>query len=480
MAKEKRTRSNAGAAPQPDRSEKLGKMPIGKLLVKMSLPAVISMLVQALYNIVDSMFVSSIPGEEGAIALEAVSIAFPFQTLFMAFAIGIGVGSASLISRHLGEGDKYSASKVASTGLVVSLIHCAIFMILGATVIRPLASLFTTDARTVDMVVKYLSVCLIFSAGVFVDIFINKVNQAMGIMTIPMISQLIGAITNIILDPIFIFTFGLGVQGAAIATVVGQFAAMIFAIIAFVVKKADVSISLKYVRMRGATLVNIYKIGLPTIMLNAVSSFTVMILNSMLKGFGYQSGVSILGVYFKVQSFVFMPCFGLNQGLLPVLAYNYGANNKKRFTHAYRLSMTVALGIMVFGTIVFQTMSGVILQAFKSISVDALMLADAIRAFRIISASFLFAATNVINVTLFQSVGYGVNSMLLSIFRQVVLLIPIGLLLMALTSANNMWWAYPISEAIVASIFFPLAIRVINKVFARKEVPLFEGENNAA
>ena len=217
-------------------SEKMGVMPVGKLIFTMSLPAMISMLVQALYNVVDSMFVSAIPGEEGAKALAAVSIAFPFQMLIMAFALGIAVGSGSLISRHLGEGDEYAASKVASTGLIVSLLHCAGFMVLGLTVVRPLAGLFTSDAETIDMVVAYLSVCAVLSAGMYVEIFVNKANQAMSRMIIPMISQLIGAVTNIILDPVCIFFLGLGVRGAAIATVTGQIVAMIFTLIAFTVQ----------------------------------------------------------------------------------------------------------------------------------------------------------------------------------------------------------------------------------------------------
>ncbi|MBP5307987.1 MAG: MATE family efflux transporter [Clostridia bacterium] len=450
------------------KSEKMGVMPVGKLIFVMSVPAMISMLVQALYNVVDSMFVSAIGGVEAERALDAVSIAFPFQLLNMAFALGIAVGANSLIARHLGEGDGYSASKVASTGMVVSLAHCVVFMILGATAVRPVARLFTSDGQTVDMVVSYLSVCLIFSFGLYVEVFVNKVNQAMSRMTIPMISQLIGAITNIILDPVFIFVFGLGVTGAAVATVTGQIFAMIFTVIVYAVKKSEVSILPKYVRMKGRTIASIYKIGLPTIILNAIGSFTIMTMNGILSFFKSKYGITILGVYFKVQSFVFMPCFGLNQGILPILAYNYGANKKDRFDKTFRIALTVALIIMAVGFVLFQTVSGYILSAFGSISANAEMHAQAVSAFRIISVSFLPAALSVITITMFQSIGRGVSSMLMAVLRQVGVLIPAALVLCVLYGVNAVWWAYPIAEIAVIAVFFPIALKTIAKVFAIK------------
>ncbi|MBQ9482022.1 MAG: MATE family efflux transporter [Clostridia bacterium] len=452
-----------------NRSEKMGVMPMGKLIITMSLPAMISMLVQALYNVVDSMFVSAIGGTAAERALDAVSIAFPFQLLYMAFALGIAVGSNSLIARHLGEGDRYSASKVASTGLVVSLAHCAVFMILGATAIRPVARLFTGDEETVDMVVSYLSVCMIFSFGMYVEVFVNKVNQAMSRMTIPMVSQLIGAITNIILDPVFIFAFKMGVTGAAVATVIGQIFAMIFTVITFAVKKSEVSISPKFVRMKGRTIVNIYKIGLPTIILNAIGSFTIMAMNGILRYFRSKYGITILGVYFKVQSFVFMPCFGLNQGILPILAYNYGANKKDRFYKAFRIALTVATVIMAVGFTLFQTVSRYILSVFGSISANEEMLEKAVSAFRIISVSFLPAGLSVITITMFQSIGKGVSSMFMSVLRQVGVLLPAAFLLSLLAGVDLIWWSYPIAEIVVIVIFFPLALKTIKKVFYEKE-----------
>ena len=451
-----------------DRSEKMGTMPVGKLIFIMSMPAMISMFVQALYNVVDSICVSSISGVAGAKALDAVSIAFPFQMLYMAFALGIAVGSNSLIARHLGEGDKYSASKVASTGLVVALLHCAGFMILGATVVRPVASLFSDDEETISMVVSYLSVCMIFSLGMYVEIFLNKVNQAMSRMTIPMIAQLIGAVTNIVLDPVFIFLFDMGVTGAAVATVIGQFAAMVFTIITFVTRSSEVAVSPKYVRMKGKTILSIYKIGLPTIILNAVSSFTIMLMEAILRIFDSVFGISILGVYFKVQSFVFMPCFGLNQGLLPIMAYNYGANKKERFVKAYKIGITVALGIMAAGLIIFQAFSLYILSAFRSIAANGDMMAEAVYAFRAVSCSFLFAAVCIITITMFQSVGRGVSSMMMSILRQIGFLLPAAYLLCTFSGASHIWWAFPIAELLVSAIFFPIAVKTIRKVFEDK------------
>ena len=463
-----------------NRSEKMGVMPMGKLIITMSLPAMISMLVQALYNVVDSMFVSAIGGTAAERALDAVSIAFPFQLLYMAFALGIAVGSNSLIARHLGEGDRYSASKVASTGLVVSLAHCAVFMILGATAIRPVARLFTGDEETVDMVVSYLSVCMIFSFGMYVEVFVNKVNQAMSRMTIPMVSQLIGAITNIILDPVFIFAFKMGVTGAAVATVIGQIFAMIFTVITFAVKKSEVSISPKFVRMKGRTIVNIYKIGLPTIILNAIGSFTIMAMNGILRYFRSKYGITILGVYFKVQSFVFMPCFGLNQGILPILAYNYGANKKDRFYKAFRIALTVATVIMAVGFTLFQTVSRYILSVFGSISANEEMLEKAVSAFRIISVSFLPAGLSVITITMFQSIGKGVSSMFMSVLRQVGVLLPAAFLLSLLAGVDLIWWSYPIAEIVVIVIFFPLALKTIKKVFYEKERAVNTEAVNAA
>ena len=463
-----------------DRSEKMGIMPVGKLILTMSVPAMISMLVQARYNVVDSMFVSAIGGVEAERALDAVSIAFPFQLLYMAFALGIAVGSNSLIARHLGEGDKYSASKVASTGLVVSLVHCAVFMLLGATVVRPVAKLFTEDEETVGMVVSYLSVCMIFSFGMYTEVFINKVNQAMSRMTIPMVSQLIGALTNIVLDPVFIFVFKMGVTGAAVATVVGQIFAMIFTVAVFLLQKTEVSISPKYVRLKGKTIVNIYKIGLPTIILNAIGSFTIMAMNGILRYFKSKYGITVLGVYFKVQSFVFMPCFGLNQGILPILAYNYGANKKDRFDKAFRIALTVAVSIMAIGFVLFQAFSRPILSVFGSIGANEEMLNQAVKAFRVISVSFLPAGLSVITITMFQSIGKGVSSMLLSILRQVGVLLPAAIALSALTGVNNIWWAYPIAEVAVIAVFFPVALSTIKKVFASKAAVRAGEEAHAA
>ncbi len=465
-----------------ENAKKMGVMPVGKLIFRMSAPAMISMLVQALYNVVDSIFVSAIGGVTGAKALDAMSYAFPLQMLYMAFALGIGVGSNSLISRYLGEGDRYSANKVAITGLVVSLFHCAVFMIIGATLMGPVAGLFTSDAQTAAMVAEYMSICLIFSGGCFAEIFINKVNQSMSKMTVPMISQLIGAIVNIILDPVFILKFGMGVKGAAIATVIGQWCALIFTAITFFVRKSDVALNFKYLRLKGRTIASIYRIGLPTIILNAVSSFTIMLMYEIFNRFeGAGNGsVTILGVYFKVQSFVFMPCFGLNQGILPILAYNYGANKKPRFVRAYATAVTVALIIMAAGLAVFQFGSGLILGLFRSIAENPDLLAKAIRAFRIISVCFIPAGLSVITITMFQSIGYGFSSMLMSVLRQLVILLPVAYLLCRFASAAYVWWAYPIAEVAVIAVFLPIALATIKKVFIKKDLALRQTETAAA
>ncbi|MBQ7165137.1 MAG: MATE family efflux transporter, partial [Clostridia bacterium] len=281
-------------------------------------------------------------------------------------------------------------------------------------------------------------------------------------------------------DPVFIFAFKMGVTGAAVATVIGQIFAMIFTVITFAVKKSEVSISPKFVRMKGRTIVNIYKIGLPTIILNAIGSFTIMAMNGILRYFRSKYGITILGVYFKVQSFVFMPCFGLNQGILPILAYNYGANKKDRFYKAFRIALTVATVIMAVGFTLFQTVSRYILSVFGSISANEEMLEKAVSAFRIISVSFLPAGLSVITITMFQSIGKGVSSMFMSILRQVGVLLPAAFLLSLLAGVDLIWWSYPIAEIVVIVIFFPLALKTIKKVFYEKERAVNTEAVNAA
>lgn len=447
-------------------SEKMGKAPVGRLLITMSLPAIFSMLVQALYNIVDSMYVSGIGGVEGEKSLDAVSIAFPFQMLSMAFAFGVAIGTGALISRKLGEGDPSAAKKLASTGLVLAVINCLFFVLLGALVPRYIGEKFADDPVTALYVKRYLSVAYLFSIGMYIEIFINKILQAANNMLVPMFSQIIGAVTNIILDYIFIFVFCWGVLGAAYATVIGQGAACVFSLIMFFAKKREVGFDFKKFRLKWQVVGMIYRIGLPSIVLNSISSFTTLIMNVFLRSTEY--GISILGVYFKLNSFVFMPIFGLNQGLMPLLAYNYGANEKERFVKAFRMGMIFAFAVVSVGFVIFQTMPQVILKMYKSIYENPAALQAAEQALRKISLCFIPAGFSIVTITMYQSVGHGVKAMLMSVFRQLVFLLPFALIVYMFFDMNYIWYAYPFAELIVAVVFVPLGIKTVKTVFESK------------
>ncbi|MHB8063369.1 MAG: MATE family efflux transporter, partial [Ruminiclostridium sp.] len=330
------------------KSEKMGTMPIGRLLASMSVPAMMSMLVQSLYNVVDSFFVSKL-GKE---AFEAVSIAFPMQILVIAFAVGVGIGTNSLIARKLGEGKLDEATITARTGLFLAIVNAAIFVVIGLVFSGPFISMFSDNSKVISLGTTYLTIVTACSAGMFIEILCSKTLQATGNMTIPMISQLIGASINIILNPILIFgLFGfpkLGIAGSAIATITGQLTAMTYVITMFRVKSHDIHLTLRGLKVKKENVIDIYKVGAPTIVMNAIASVTTTSLNAILMSFS-ESAISILGIYFKLQSFVFMPVFGLTQGAMPIMGYNFGANKKKRFYHTFYLSLSVAIGIMAIG-----------------------------------------------------------------------------------------------------------------------------------
>ncbi len=454
------------------RSRKMREQPIGKLLLNMSLPAILSMLVQALYNVVDSIFVARHSGNAGTTALSAV---FPMQMLIMALALGIGVGTNVQIAKRLGEGRNDDASAVARTGVFMAVCGAVVAVILGLTVSKPFCAAYSQGNEQVEnMSSTYLTIVTAVSVGMFVEITLSKILQSTGDMKVPMISQLIGAGTNIILDPLLIFGVGffpeLGVRGAAIATVTGQIAAMIFVIIMFVVKKHDVSLSFKHFKLKKENVLAICIIGLPTTVMNAVSGFTTLILNLFLNKIS-QNGMAILGVYFKLQSFVFMPVFGLMQGLMPILSYNYGYGDKKRFTRAFKLAQITSLIIMAVGLLLFQVAPRPLMRLFS----EGQMLEEGVFALRIISISFLPAAFGICMTNVMQSFGKGVTSLVMSLLRQVVLLIPIGALLAFTVGLNGFWFTYPIAEFAVFALFLPYTIITVNKKFAGV-VPLSDDE----
>lgn len=445
-------------------AQKMGTMPVGKLLASMALPAMCSMLVQALYNIVDSIFVAKI-GED---ALTAVSLAFPMQMLILAFALGASIGANSLIARRLGEKKRKEASAAASNGFFLALINYLFFLVLGILFAGPFLRMFSSDERLVKMGTQYLGIVMIFSFGMHISVMAEKVLQATGNMIIPMISQLIGAITNIILDPIMIFgLFGfpaLGVAGAAIATVIGQIVAMIYVLIMLSVREHDVQIKIRGFRPDISSIREILQVGVPTMVMNAIGSVTTTGMNKILMEFS-STAVAVIGAYFKLQSFVFMPVFGLTQGAMPILGYNFGANNRKRFNHTLKLSFIVAFLIMMVGTILFNLIPDKLLMLFDA-GDDMLRIGTV--ALRTISYSFIGASFGIIISTMFQSMGHGFKSLLMSLLRQLIIILPTAWILSKIFELDGVWLSYPIAEYITLAVFAPTALMTVKREFDQR------------
>lgn len=454
---------------QVEKSLKMRNMPMGRLIASMSIPAMFSMLIQALYNIVDTIYVSRIDQTSDNL-ITALGYAFPMQMLMMAFALGIGIGTNVMVSRKLGERKANEASCHAQTGIAMTFITLLFFFVLSFIIVEPFMDLMSNQQEIIDSGSSYLRICMMFSGFLFIEILYNKILQGTGRMIVPMISQLIGAIINIILDPIFIFGWlglpALGVKGAAIATVIGQGAAMVFTLIYAYTRKFEINLRLKKYRFSGLCAKNIIKVGIPSTVMNAVASFTNISLNSILKSIDPQeTGNAVLTAYFKLQSFVLMPAFGLNQGGMPILSYNYGAKNKKRFDHAFRILLSTALILLICGLILFQTLPKSLIGFFNP---SQRMVEIGIPALRIISLSFIPAAINIILTMTFQSIGHGFKALIMSLLRQLILLIPLAYLFGKSMQLNGVWLAYPISEFIVTIIFFPVGIYLIRRIFNEK------------
>ncbi|HIS68282.1 MAG TPA: MATE family efflux transporter [Candidatus Gallacutalibacter stercoravium] len=424
-------------------SNKMGTAPMFRLIISMSLPAMFSMLVQALYNVVDSYFVAQISED----ALTAVSLVFPIQTLLIAVAAGTGIGINSLVSRRLGEQRQEAADSAASHGVVLALVSWVLFVLVGLFVTEPFFMLFTSDAGIAGMGADYMRIVCIASFGVFVEINLEKTLQATGNMIYPMVFQLVGAITNMILDPAFIFGFwfipAMGVAGAAIATVIGQIFSMLVAIYVIAKKDHDVHISLRGFRVNWTTVKDIYAVGFPSIIMQSIGSVLVMGLNGILVTFS-STAVAVLGVYYKLQSFVFMPVFGLTHGVMPIMGYNFGARNKQRLLSALKIGCVVALVIMAFGTVLFWCAPDWLLSIFNA---SADMLSIGIPALRIISLCFIPAALGILFSTIFQAVGKGMYSLVISILRQLVVILPVAYFLAKL-GLGYVWYAFPIAELV--------------------------------
>lgn len=441
---------------------KLGTMPVKKLVAAMALPLIISNLVQALYNIVDSIFVAQINQN----ATTAVSLAFPIQMLIIAVAVGTGVGTSSLMSRKLGEKNFNDASTAANQGFFLAVCSSLLFIIFGIFFTDIFFSSNTDNAEILEMGIPYLRICCICSLGVFIQINCERIMQGTGRALMSMIMQLIGCVTNLILDPILIFGwFGIpamGVAGAAVATVIGQFTAATVSVVIILIKVKDVRISIKGMLPNPAMILTIYKVGFPSIVMQALNSFIIMAQNALLMPVSELS-VWILGVYFKIQSFVFMPVFGLNNGVIPIVAYNYGARNKSRITETIRFSLIIALSVMVIGTLVFWSLPELLLSMFKP---EPETITAACHAFRIISTSFVLSGVSIVCSGVFQALGRGFSSLLISAIRQALVLLPVLITLLYLVGADSVWFSYPIAEAVACVLSVIIMLSTYKKHIA--------------
>ena len=424
------------------RENKMGTAPIGRLLFGMAVPMMISMLVQAFYNVVDSIFVAQISEN----ALNAVSLAFPLQNLMIAVGGGTTLGMNAILSRALGEKNFDEVNRSANTGIFLSLLSAVVFALIGIFFSRTFFNIMTDVEEIIESGTSYISICLIFSFGIFSQFCFERLLQSTGKTTLSMITQLIGAVINIILDPILIFGLlgapKMGVTGAAVATVAGQIIAAIVAMIVNIKVNREISIKPKMIRFDREIAGKIYKIGLPSILMMSVGSVMTFCLNKILIVFS-TTATAVFGAYFKLQSFIFMPIFGLNNGMIPIISYNYGAKNPKRIKKTITLAILSAMGIMAVGTIIFELFPHILLGFFNAS--DA-MLEIGVPALRIIVTHFIIAGFCIIVNSVCQAIGNPLHSLIISVCRQLVVLIPAAYLLSKTGVLNLVWLAFPIAE----------------------------------
>ena len=429
---------------------KMGVMPVGKLIFNISLPIMISMLVQAMYNIVDSFFVAKLSEN----ALTAVSLAFPMQSLLIAVAVGTGVGVNALLSKSLGEKDYKKADETASNGAFVFLLSYVIFLILGFTIVRPFyaGQVKTADPEILELGVDYLSVVMVVSFGMMGQILFERLLTSTGKTVYSMISQLSGAVTNIILDPILIFGLlgapKLGVAGAAWATVIGQCIGALVGFFCNLKFNHEVHLNFRGFRPNLSIIGTIYQVGIPSICMQSIGSVMTYAMNLILIGFT-STATAVFGVYFKLQSFVFMPVFGLTNGITPIIAYSYGARQRKRMVKTIRISMVVAAILLTLGCGVFVLMPEALLKIFDA---SEAMCDIGNPALRTIALSFLFAWFSIVASTVFQALGKATFSLVISVMRQLVILIPVAFVLSKIGGLHTVWWSFPISDLIASAM----------------------------
>lgn len=416
----------------------MGVLPINRLLVTMSAPIMLSMLVSALYNVVDSIFVSRISEN----ALNAVGLAFPVQNLMIAVATGTGVGINALLSKSLGEKNVERANLTASNGLFLAVCSYVVFAVAGVLFSRTFFLVQTDVAEIVEGGTAYVTICTVCSFGIFLQIALERLLQSTGKTVYSMVTQLLGAVINIIFDPIFIFVLDMGVAGAAVATVLGQIVSALFSIYFNAKKNTEISLQLRGFRPNGAVIRRIYSVGVPSIIMASIGSVMTFSLNKILIGFT-TTATAVLGVYFKLQSFVFMPVFGLNNGMVPIVAYNFGARKPERMIGTVKLAVLYATGIMVLGVAAFQLLPDRLLGFFEA---SDFMLEIGVPALRTISIHFLLAGFGIVSSSMFQALGHGVLSLAISLVRQLVVLLPAAWLLSLGGQLELVWWAFPLSE----------------------------------
>ncbi len=429
---------------------KMGVVPVPKLVLTMSLPIMISMLIQAMYNIVDSIFVAKYSQD----AFVAVSLAFPVQNFMIAVAAGTGVGINALLSKSLGEKNYENANKCANNGIFLAGISYLLFLVFGLLFVRVFFESQSKNTAVIEYGVEYLQICSVLSFGLFGQIVFERLLQSTGRTMFTMFSQGAGAIVNIILDPCLIFGLGffprMGIAGAAVATVIGQTVAMILALLFNLKFNKDIKIDMLKFRPNGRIIQKIYAVGIPSIIMLSISSFMVFGLNKILKT---DIAQGVLGAYFKLQSFIFMPVFGLNNGMVPVLSYNYGAKNKKRMIQTFKVSVLYAMIIMFVGLLLMQLIPETLLRMFDA---EGDMIEMGVKALRVISISFIFAGYCIIISSSMQALGHGLLSMFISIIRQLVVLLPSAYILSKIGGVDLVWWSFPIAEiaSVICSTIF--------------------------
>ena len=449
----------------PLTENKMGVMPVGKLLANMAMPMIAAMLVQAFYNVVDSYFVSRI-SDDAAIresAIAAMSLAFAVQNILIGFAVGIGVGVNALLSKSLGEGNQEKANFAAGNGMTLAFIATAIFMVFGIVGTRPYFNMMSNSALTVKFGTQYISICCLLSLGVFIEVLGERLLQASGRTMYTMVTQGTGAIINIIMDPLLIFGIGpfprMGIAGAAVATVAGQWVAAILAVIFNIKFNPDVKLHYKYFKLRKDVVGPVLTVGIPSVIMNSIGSVMNIGINKILQGFTQygEVPVNVFGIYFKLQSFFFMPLFGMNNATISIVAYNYGARKPERITKTLKIACVSALSFMLVGLAVFQLIPDVLLGIFDT-SPDFLALGQ--RALRIISLCFPFAAVCIALGASFQALGNGIYSTIVSLFRQLLVLLPASYLLSLTGQVNAGWGAFPIAEMVSLTTTAILFLRI--------------------